>query len=135
MPWSAASKSCSILEKKTFSEIFQFFFFKIFRIYFTVKISRMKNIGRLIGTKEKTKYADHTIGYIQKNQSDRLNRKKVQYFPSNRRFLKKLRTKSFLWVFFYKIEDAVFSKGPNFCTKFDPLNDFFKRRASYHFKA
>ena len=80
MPWSAASKSCSILEKKTFSEIFQFFFFKIFRIYFTVKISRMKNIGRLIGTKEKTKYADHTIGYIQKNQSARLNRKKYSIF-------------------------------------------------------
>ena len=25
--------------------------------------------------------------------------------------------------------------GPNFCTKFDALNDFLKRRASYHFKA
>ena len=27
-----------------------------------------------------------------------------------------------------------FRIGPNFCTKFDPLNIFFKRRASYHFK-
>ena len=25
--------------------------------------------------------------------------------------------------------------GPNFCTKFDPLNDFSVRRASYHLKA
>jgi len=24
---------------------------------------------------------------------------------------------------------TLFLKGPNFCTKFDPLNDFFKRRA------
>ena len=30
--------------------------------------------------------------------------------------------------------DDVFLTGPNFCTKFDPLNDFFKQRASYHFK-
>ena len=28
-----------------------------------------------------------------------------------------------------------FYKGPNFCTKFDPINDFFKRRTSYYFKA
>ena len=28
-----------------------------------------------------------------------------------------------------------FSKGADFCTKFVSLNDFFKRRASYHFKA
>ena len=34
-----------------------------------------------------------------------------------------------------KRKDAVFYQGPNFCTKFDPLNDFFKRRTSYHFKA
>jgi len=25
--------------------------------------------------------------------------------------------------------------GPNFCTKFKPLNNFFKRRPLYHFKA
>jgi len=31
--------------------------------------------------------------------------------------------------------DAVSYKGQDFCRKFDPLNDFFKRRASYHFKA
>jgi len=31
--------------------------------------------------------------------------------------------------------DAVFYDGHNFCTKFDPLHNFFKRRASYHFKA
>ena len=30
--------------------------------------------------------------------------------------------------------DDVFLEGTNFCTKFDPLNSFFKRRASYHFK-
>ena len=28
-----------------------------------------------------------------------------------------------------------FWKGPNLCPKFDPLNNFFKRRASYNFKA
>ena len=28
-----------------------------------------------------------------------------------------------------------FSKGPNFGTTFEPLNNFCKRRASYHFKA
>jgi len=27
------------------------------------------------------------------------------------------------------------SEGPNFCTKFDSLSNFSKRRASYHFKA
>jgi len=27
-----------------------------------------------------------------------------------------------------------FLEGPNFWIKFDPLNDFFKRRASHHFK-
>ena len=37
--------------------------------------------------------------------------------------------------FIYNKYDAVFYKGPNLCTKFDPLNDFFKQRASYHFKA
>jgi len=36
--------------------------------------------------------------------------------------------------FFYNL-DAVFYQAPNFCTKFDTLNDFFNRRASYHFKA
>jgi len=28
-----------------------------------------------------------------------------------------------------------FYKGPNFCTKFDPLNDFSIRRSLYHLKA
>jgi len=28
-----------------------------------------------------------------------------------------------------------FFRGPNFCTKFNPRNDFFKPRASYHVKA
>jgi len=28
-----------------------------------------------------------------------------------------------------------FWKAPNLCTKFDPLNNFFKRRALYYFKA
>jgi len=28
-----------------------------------------------------------------------------------------------------------FLEGSGFCTKFDPLNDFFKRRVSYNFKA
>jgi len=27
-----------------------------------------------------------------------------------------------------------FKKGPNFCTKFDPLNDFSVGRSSYHLK-
>ena len=27
-----------------------------------------------------------------------------------------------------------FLKGSNFCTKFGPLNNFFKPRVSYHFK-
>jgi len=27
-----------------------------------------------------------------------------------------------------------FLGGSNFCTKFDPTNNFFKRRAVYHFK-
>jgi len=31
--------------------------------------------------------------------------------------------------------DAVFYEGPKICTKFDLLNNVFKRRASYHFKA
>jgi len=39
------------------------------------------------------------------------------------------------YLTFRGICDAVFLKAPNFCTKFDPLNDFFKRRASYHLKA
>jgi len=34
----------------------------------------------------------------------------------------------------YKNE-IVFEKGPTFCTKFDPLNDFSIRRSSYHLKA
>ena len=29
---------------------------------------------------------------------------------------------------------TLFLAGSNFCTKFDPQNDFFKHRASYHFK-
>ena len=28
-----------------------------------------------------------------------------------------------------------FEQRPNFCTKFDPLNNFSVRRPSYHFKA
>ena len=33
------------------------------------------------------------------------------------------------------LSDAIFQKGPNFCTKFEPLKDFLVRQASYHFKA
>ena len=28
-----------------------------------------------------------------------------------------------------------FLKGPDFWTKFDPIHDFFKRRATYHLQA
>ena len=38
------------------------------------------------------------------------------------------------WKIIYPI-DAVFYRKVHTCTKFDPLNKFSKRRASYHFKA
>ena len=33
-----------------------------------------------------------------------------------------------------KVKAPFFLHAQAFCTKLDPLNDFFKRRASYHFR-
>ena len=70
---------------------------------------------------------------------------KIYIFAKNIHFCKKYTFLQKIYIFakknnifkiFQKIRNhSNFYQGLDFCTTFEPLNDFFKRRASYNFKA
>ena len=59
------------------------------------------------------------IKFLEEREGQPPTKKKIQSFVRSPHLLR---------------DDAVFLGGRDFCTKFDPLNDFFKRRASYRSK-
>ena len=61
------------------------------------------------------------------------NRRKCRFY--SQLTLINLLVKSQILVHWNKNVDAVFSDGWEFSIKFDPINYFFNRRVSYHFKA
>ena len=70
-----------------------------------------------------------------KEKNNKVIKKALKWYEA-RRFKKIIYVVKFCTEFWTILKNGVIAlnTGTDLCTTFDPLNDFFKRRASYHFK-